>query len=90
MMTGMQITLTLDEDVARLVEDAVHRQCRAMKRVINDALRSALGPQPARREAYRLKPHESTLRPGLDLAGFNWFADELEDEAILDTARRAL
>lgn len=89
-MTHMRTTLTLDEDVARLVEDAVHRERRPMKHVINDALRSALAPRQTRREAYRLAPHESTVRPGLDLAGFNRFADELEDEAILDTARRAL
>lgn len=36
--------------------------------------------------AHRLVPHESQPRPGLDLAGFNRLADELEDEAIMDKA----
>ncbi|MCV7122869.1 antitoxin [Mycobacterium lacus] len=83
----MRTTLTLDDDVVRLVEEAVHRERRPMKHVINDALRSALAPQAARQEPYRLNPHESTVRPGFDLAGFNRLVDELEDAAILDAAR---
>jgi hypothetical protein len=79
----MRTTLTLDPDVARLVDDAVHRRHTSMKRVVNDALRQALSPQPSRRERYHLPVHEATLQPGHDLAGFNRLADELEDEAIL-------
>ncbi|SOJ56605.1 Antitoxin VapB33 [Mycobacterium simulans] len=82
----MRTTLTLDDDVVRLIEEAVHRERRPMKHVINDALRSALAPQPARQAPYRLKPHESALRSGFDLAGYNRLVDELENEAILDTA----
>ncbi|MER5260711.1 hypothetical protein ABTZ99_01345 [Actinosynnema sp. NPDC002837] len=84
----MRTTLTLDDDVARLVDDAVHRERRPMKQVVNDALRQALAPRPSRQEPYRLVPHESALRPGFDLAGFNRLADELEDEAIIDRTRR--
>jgi hypothetical protein len=88
MMTGMRTTLTLDDDVVRLIEGAVHRERRPMKQVVNDALRRALAPQELREEPYRLKPHKSAVRPGFDPAGFNRLADELEDEAILDAARR--
>lgn len=91
-MTCMRTTLTLDDDVVRLVEDAVHRERRPMKQVINDALRRALAPpvkRQERQEQYRLEPHESAVRSGLDLAGFNKLADELEDEALLDATRRA-
>jgi hypothetical protein len=73
----------LDPDVAQLVEDAVHRTRTSMKQVINNALRRALSRPPSRREFYHLPVHEATLQPGLDLAGFNRLADELEDEAIL-------
>lgn len=86
-MTCMRTTLTLDDDVVRLVEDAVHRERRPMN--INDALRRALAPPVKRQEQYRLEPHESAVRSGLDLAGFNKLADELEDEALLDATRRA-
>lgn len=85
----MRTTLTLDPDVVRLVEDAVHRTRTSMKQVVNDALRRALSQPPSRREPYRLPVHQATLRPGLDLAGFNRLADELEDEAILAAGKPA-
>jgi len=84
----MRTTLTLDPDVVRLIEDAVHRERRPLKRVINDALRRGLArPAPAR-EPYHLAPHESSLRPGLDLAGFNRLADEIDDSGIVDRIGR--
>ncbi len=88
MMSNMRTTLTLDDDVARLVEEAIHREHRPMKQIVNDALRRALAPRVARQEPYHLTPHESAVRPGFDPSGFNRLADELEDEAILDNARR--
>lgn len=84
----MRTTLTLDPDVARLVEDAVHRERRPTKQVINDALRRALSAPNPHRDPYHLEAHESGVRPGLDLTGFNRLADELEDEAIIEASRR--
>jgi hypothetical protein len=84
----MRTTLTLDPDVARLLEDAVHRERRPMKQVVNDALRRALTAPSPHRDTFRVGVHESGLRPGLDLTGFNRLADELEDEAIIEVARR--
>lgn len=76
--------MTLDSDVVRLIQDAVHRERRPTKQVINDALRLALRPPgPVAGQRYELVPHESEVRPGLDLAGFNRLADELEDEHVL-------
>lgn len=79
----MRTTLTLDDDVAHLVEEQVHRTRTSLKQVVNDALRAALAPKPVRSAPYRVKTHHATLAPGLDLAGFNKLADELEDEAIM-------
>jgi hypothetical protein len=91
MMAVVRTTLTLDPDVVRLIEDAVHRERRPTKQVINDALRRALAPRPAdRTEPYRLVPHDSLLQPGLDIAGFNRLADDLEDKAIIEKARQVL
>lgn len=85
----MRTTLTLDPDVARLINDAVHRDRRSMKQVVNDALRRALAPpKTSRARRYTVTPHESALRPGLDISGFNRLADELEDEAVLSAALR--
>jgi hypothetical protein len=83
----VRTTLSLDPDVARLVEDAVHRERTSMKQVINDALRRGLAQPASRRDPYHLPVHEAVLQPGLDLAGFNRLADELEDEAILAPRR---
>ena len=58
-----------------------------MKHVVNDALRRALIPA-ATRGPIRVVPHESAVRTGLDLAKLNQLADELEDEAILETVAR--
>lgn len=88
MMAHMRTTLTLDPDVVRLLEDAVHRERRSIKQVVNDALRRGLAPPRPRRQPYRVKVHHSALRPGFDLTGFNKLADELEDEAILERTRR--
>ena len=85
----MRTTFTLDDDVARLVADAVHRERRPMKQVVNEALRHALTSPAVRGEPYHLTPHESAVRPGFDIAGFNKLVDELEDESIIDNARRA-
>jgi hypothetical protein len=84
---GVRTTLTLDPDVAQLVDEAAHRARTSRKQVINDALRRELAQPSSRRKPYRLPAHEATLQPGYDLAGFNRLADELEDEAILAASR---
>lgn len=88
MMFVMRTTLTLDSDVARLIDEAVHRERRPMKQVVNDALRRALASE-TQRERVTLSPHESAIRTGFDVAKLNQLSDELEDEAILDASRRA-
>lgn len=47
-MTLIRTTLTLDPDAAALIQDAIHRDRRPMKQVVNDALRRALATQVAR------------------------------------------
>jgi hypothetical protein len=85
----MRTTLTLDPDVALLLEKEVHRQRRPFKQIVNDALRRALGGRTARRaEPYHVVPHQARLRPGLDRLALNRLADELEDEAVLTKGRR--
>jgi hypothetical protein len=86
MMIHMRTTLTLDEDVWRLVEDQVHQRRASVKQVVNDALRAALAPQPERSAPYRVRVHHATLAPGLDLTGVNKLADEIEDEAVIRRA----
>lgn len=60
-----------------------------MKQVVNDALRRALTPKRTTQTLYKVVPHHSGVRPGLDVAGFNRLADELEDESTVNKARHS-
>ncbi|HEX4802034.1 MAG TPA: hypothetical protein VFV14_00885 [Myxococcaceae bacterium] len=81
----MRTTLTLDPDVARMIDEEVHRQRKTFKQVVNEAIRRGLSSAGFRRSAkrYRLTPHHSKLRPGFDRASLNRLADELENQAVL-------
>ena len=86
----MRTTLTLDPDVARLIEEEVHRLRKPFKQVVNEALRRGLapgGPRGAVRP-YRVRPHATRLLPGIDRGKLNALADELEDGAVASALRR--
>jgi hypothetical protein len=85
----MRTTLTLDPDVARMIEEEVHRVRKPVKQVVNEALRRGLtGPAGRRpRKPYRVRPHTARLLPGVDRGRFNALADELEDAAIVARPR---
>lgn len=85
----MRTTLTLDPDVARMIQEEVHRVRKPLKRVVNEALRRGLTGTGRRRplKAYRVVPHAARLMPGVDRARLNALADELEDAAIAGRAR---
>jgi hypothetical protein len=81
----VRTTLTLDPDVARLLEEEVHRLRRPFKQVVNDAIRRGLSPALADTPTrpYRTLVHKAELRPGIDPAALNRLADELEDEELI-------
>jgi hypothetical protein len=85
----MRTTLTLEPDVESLVKEAMRREDKSLKQVVNAALRAALMPGANRPscEPYRVEPHHGRLL-GHDPAGFNRLADELEDLSILNRMRR--
>jgi len=82
----MRTTLTLDADVERLIDEEVHRRRRPFKHVVNDAIRRGLAPgggmAGAAKTRFSVRPWPGRLRPGIDPAGFNRLADELEDDAF--------
>jgi hypothetical protein len=80
----MRTTLTLDPGVARLLEEEVHRQRKPFKQVVNEAIRRGLMPATRNRGPgrCRVRPHKTTLRPGIDAHVFDRLADELEEEAV--------
>ena len=83
----MRTTLTIDPDVASLLEQEVQRSRKPLKQVVNEALRSGLTRAQAKPRELRLKVSDSRLRPGYDPASFNRLADELEDTETLRKAR---
>lgn len=85
----MRTTLTLDPDVVRMLEEEVHRQRRPFKQVVNEAIRRGLAPtgRPRSSGRYRVRPHKTTLRSGIDAGAFNRLADELEEEAAAERMR---
>lgn len=56
----MRTTLTLDEDVARLVKKVAEREKHSFKKVVNDALRAGLATLTQtgrpRRQSFRIHP----------------------------------
>lgn len=82
----MRTTLTLDPDVARLLEEEAHRQRKPFKQVVNEAIRRGLGAKPGvtALPPFRVESHRTTLKPGIDSRALNRLADELEDEAVLE------
>jgi hypothetical protein len=84
----MRTTLTLDPDVVQLLKAEAHQQRKSFKEVVNEAIRRGLSSsgRARARGRYRVKPHKTTLRPGIDAMSFNKLADELEDEAVIQKA----
>jgi hypothetical protein len=86
---AMRTTVTLDKDVERLLRDAMHRSRRGFKQTLNDAIRAGLTRKraAASRPAFVVKARPLGLRAGLDPAGFNKLADELEVDSLLERGR---
>ncbi|WP_419551220.1 antitoxin [Candidatus Poriferisodalis sp.] len=80
----MRTTLTLDDDVADAVRERARLLDQPFKRVVNEALRRGLGPAASvERPVYRVKPHRSALRAGVDPLRLNQLNDEIDAAASL-------
>lgn len=85
----VRTTVTLDQDVERLLREAMHRSRTSFKATLNAAIRAGLGSKPSRapKRPFVIRARPLGLRAGLDPAGFNKLADELEVEAVLEKSR---
>ncbi len=79
----MRTTLTLEREVAERVQREMRRTGKAMKAVVNEALKLGLGMagKAARPPRFDVRPHAFGFKPGVDLDRINQLADELEAEA---------
>ena len=78
----MRTTLTLDGDVADLVELMVRKSRRTLKDVINDGLRAGLTQRNGKTNAYRVVACDLNLLAGVDPQRFNQLADDLEIDEL--------
>ena len=84
----MRTTVTLDPDVARLLEEAQQRSKRPFKQVLNDAVRAGLKRPAARVPPFKQKVF-SLGKPKVDLTKASALAAELEDQEIIAKALSA-
>ncbi|ANS79051.1 hypothetical protein SGUI_1655 [Serinicoccus hydrothermalis] len=77
----MRTTITLDPDVAALVEREMAARDIRFKQAVNDALRRQLGGEAGVRPL--VVPARDLGPVSVDLGGANRVADELEDEALV-------
>lgn len=86
----MRTTVTLDQDVERLLKEAMHCSRQSFKETLNRAIRAALGRVPSQsdRPAFVLTARPLGLRAGIDSTSFNKLADELEADAFREQHTR--
>ena len=70
MVCHMRTTVTLDDDVERLLREAVRRSGRPFKEVLNDVLRRNLAA-PRRLPPFKVEAKPMQLRPGVDPISLN-------------------
>lgn len=87
----MRTTVTLDDDVERLLRESMLRTRRSFKESLNQALRAGLqAERPAAPEPpFVVRAWPLGLRPSVDPDRLNQLADELETEALLDRMHAA-
>lgn len=83
----MRTTLTIDEDLAGLLQRRARELDRPFREIVNTALRRGLaetGATAVDAPQVRLRPHDfGNSRPGVDTDRFNQMLDELEAEDYL-------
>ncbi len=83
---AMRMTVTLEKDVEQMLRDAMHRSRKSFTETLNAAVRAGLGAKPVRTGVpkFTIKARSLGLRSGIDLAGCNKLADDLEVDAFID------
>lgn len=71
--------MTLEDDVADLIDKTVHRTGQPMKEVVNQALRRGLHRRESGGgERFSVDARPMGLRPGYDLASISTLTDRLD------------
>ncbi|MFM9864231.1 MAG: DUF2191 domain-containing protein [Micropepsaceae bacterium] len=92
----MRTTLTIDDDLAGLLQQRARETGASFKETVNRTIRAGLGSSAKRRRdaAPKTVPHSFGFRPGIDTDKLGQLVDEMEAEAFAaatakhDPARR--
>jgi hypothetical protein len=81
----MRTTLTLEDDVAKELQETARRSGASFKEVVNETLRRGLrrGEKPrARLPRFEVRAKACGFRSGIDIRHLNRLSDELEMESF--------
>lgn len=89
MMLFMRTTVTLEPDVARLLDDHAKRTRKSFKETLNAAVRMGLGrvSEATSTREFTLEARPMQLKAGLDAGRFNSLLDELDADALIEKTR---
>jgi hypothetical protein len=79
----MRTTLTLDDDIAKILQRRARELDKSFKEVVNATLRNGLAKEDlpvARRPVPKVVPRNLGLKAGIDPDKLNQLVDELEAE----------
>lgn len=86
----MRTTLTIDDDVAMLLQKKAAQHGHSFKTVVNDLLRAGLSTTDSvspQRKKVKVKGRDLGLRTGYDEDKLNQLVDQLEVDAFLKKQR---
>lgn len=84
----MRTTLTLDDDLAGILQSRSRQLGRSFKHVVNSTLRKGLQDDLPVVPDVQVRPHDFGVRPGLDLDRMNQINDALEVETFQEKEGR--
>jgi hypothetical protein len=79
----VRTTLTLDDDLAKDLQETARRSGKSFKEVVNATLRNGLATgasQSRHAPRFRVHPKACGFRAGIDLTKLNQLVDEIEIE----------
>jgi hypothetical protein len=83
----MRTTLTIDDDLAKVIKDLCHERGASFKSIVNELLRRGLSTAdkpPPSPEPFRVRAIARGFRPGIDPLKLNRLADELETDRFAE------
>ncbi len=88
---NMRTTVTIDDDIARELRQRAKRSEKSFKEVLNESLRLAFSESRSstrRMKKFRVRPHRSAFRSGIDVGKLNQLADQLGVEGRVRAFRK--